>query len=204
METLTGLVTWGVATAALPGETETGDRHLVRKMGGSVLVAAIDGLGHGSEAAAAAQAAARILDRHVADPLPALLRRCHDGLSGTRGVALSVASYRSADRLLTWLGVGNVEGLILRADPRAGLADESLLLRPGVAGARLPDLQPSVVTVRPRDILIFATDGVRGDFARGLRREEAPQRLADQILARCAKGTDDALVLVARFDERSP
>jgi phosphoserine phosphatase RsbX len=204
METVSGPAVWGVAAAALPGQAEIGDRHLVLEIGGGVLLAVIDGLGHGAEAAAAADAALRILELHAGEPLPRLVRRCHDGLAGTRGVALSIASYTTAERRLAWLGVGNVEGLLLRSDAGAGHADESLLLRPGVAGARLPDLQPSVVAILPDDTLIFATDGVRSDFARGLRRGDGPQRLADQILARHGKGTDDALVLVARFGGGGP
>jgi len=52
------LIEWGVATLALPGETQSGDRHLVKPVGSTVLVAVVDGLGHGAEAATAAQAAA--------------------------------------------------------------------------------------------------------------------------------------------------
>ena len=51
----------------------------------------------------------------------------------------------------------------------------------------------------PRGTLIFATDGIRGGFAEGLPTDATPQELADHILARHGKGTDDALVLVARY-----
>jgi hypothetical protein len=44
----------------------------------------------------------------------------------------------------------------------------------------------------------MATDGVRPGFAEGLPLKEPPQQLAERILARDGKGTDDALVLVAR------
>src|SRR5438552_424629 len=49
------------------------------------------------------------------------------------------------------------------------------------------------------DLLIFATDGIRGGFTEGLPTDATPQQLADEILARYGKGTDDALVLVARY-----
>jgi len=55
------------------------------------------------------------------------------------------------------------------------------------------------VPVAPGDLLIFATDGIREGFAEGLPTDATPQQLADQILARSGKGTDDALVLVARY-----
>jgi hypothetical protein len=47
--------------------------------------------------------------------------------------------------------------------------------------------------------VIFATDGIKQDFAQGLRPGLTPQGLADDILARCYKGGDDALVLAVRY-----
>ncbi len=100
---------------------------------------------------------------------------------------------------MTWLGVGNVEGVLLSAGGEAGLARESVLLRGGVVGYRLPPLRPAVLTIRPGDTLILATDGIRGGFVSQLTSGEPPQQMADGILARHGKGTDDALVLVARY-----
>ena len=62
---------------------------------------------------------------------------------------------------MTWLGVGNVEGVLIRADTRATPAAESVLLRGGVVGYQLPALQASVVPVSRGDLLILATDGIR-------------------------------------------
>ena len=46
----------GVATLPLPGEPESGDLSLVKRIGSGTLVAVVDGLGHGQEAASAAHA----------------------------------------------------------------------------------------------------------------------------------------------------
>jgi len=46
---------------------------------------------------------------------------------------------------------------------------------------------------------VFASDGIATGFLSDVSAKEDPQRLADQILARHGKGTDDALVLVARY-----
>ena len=100
---------------------------------------------------------------------------------------------------MTWLGVGNIEGRLLRADPQAQPLRESLILRGGVVGRHLPTAYASLVAVAPGDILIFATDGIRSDFSEGLTGSEVPQRTADRILAQYGKHTDDALVLVARY-----
>src|SRR5256885_9620476 len=44
----------------------------------------------------------------------------------------------------------------------------------------------------PSDTLIMATDGIRSGFATRLATESSPQEIAESILARFAKGTDDA------------
>ena len=192
------MLEWGLATLALPGHAESGDRHVVQPFPNGVLVAAVDGLGHGEEAAAAAKLAVSILERHAQEEVIALLRRCHEALRGTRGVVMSLASFRAPDSMLTWLGVGNVEGILLRDAANANPRRESLLLRGGMVGAELPPLRVSVIPVMRGDTLIFATDGIREGFTEGLALSDPPQQLADRILARYTKGTDDALVLVAR------
>ena len=193
------LIDWGVATLALAGEAESGDLHLVKPVGRGVLVAAVDGLGHGAEAAAAARTAVTTLDRHADEFLIPVVRKCHEALIGTRGVVMSLAYLDGAKRTLTWLGIGNVEGVLLHPDARARRARCSLVTRGGIVGSELPPLRADVQPVAPGDLLIFATDGIRGGFAEGLPTDATPQELADHILARHGKGTDDALVLVARY-----
>ncbi len=198
------LIDWGVATLALAGEAESGDLHLVKPVGRGVLVAAVDGLGHGAEAAAAARAAVTALDRHADEFLIPVVRKCHEALIGTRGVVLSLAYLDGAKRTLTWLGIGNVEGVLLHADARARRARGSLVTRGGIVGSELPPLRADVQPVAPGDLLIFATDGIRGGFAEGLPPDATPQQPADHLLARHGKGTDDALVLVARYAGGGP
>jgi hypothetical protein len=45
-----------------------------------VLLGAVDGLGHGAEAAAAACAAVTLLEAHRSEPVVDLVLRCHAGL----------------------------------------------------------------------------------------------------------------------------
>jgi len=125
-------------------------------------------------------------------------------LRSTRGVVISLAAFNAVDETMTWVGVGNVEGVLLRADPTVDPGNESLLLRSGVVGSRLPLLHASIVPVMRGDTLIFATDGIRSEFAQRLALGDGPQQLADRILAQYAKGTDDALVLVARYVGEAP
>jgi len=200
METMDlGAVEWGVASTVLTGQSESGDHHVVCAFPDGVLVAVLDGLGHGDEAAAAATKAVRVLEAHAQEPIISLVRRCHEELRATRGVVMSVASFSISYGVMTWLGVGNVQGVLQHSGTQRLKAQEALLLRGGVVGIQLPSLEAAVVPVLPGDILIFATDGLRGDFAQGPLEANTLQKAADNILARFARGNDDALVLVAKF-----
>jgi hypothetical protein len=198
------LLEWGVARLTCPGEAVCGDLHLVEPFPGGVLVAVVDGLGHGEEAARAAEAAIATLRTYAREPILHLLERCHHGLRDTRGAVLTVASFNASDGMMTWVGVGSVEGVLLRAGDGVTPAREEVVLYGGVVGLLLPPLRGFATRVAPGDRLVLATDGVRSGVADGLRREESPQALADHILAHGAKGTDDALVLVARYQGGTP
>jgi len=191
-------IEWGYASRARPGQATSGDLPVVKAFPGGVLIAALDGIGHGDEAAAAARAAGAILAAHAADPITALFQRCHEALRATRGVVMSVASLDVSRGLIKWLGVGNVEGVLLRKRS-VNAAEESLLLRAGVVGLRLPSLSIDTVPVFEGDTLILATDGIQSSFARGLAESQGPSRAAESILAKHGKTNDDALVLVVRF-----
>ena len=193
------LLHWGVATLALAGQRESGDLHLVRPLEGGACVAVVDGLGHGGEAAAAAKAAVATVERFAHEPPLSVVQRCHEALIGSRGVVMSIATFDAARGTMTWLGVGNVEGVLQHADWSERSARVSLVTRGGIVGGELPAVQAAIVPVTPGDTLVFATDGVRQEFVADISLREPPQRLADQILARFGKGTDDALVLVARY-----
>jgi len=205
--TVTGAFTpaidWGVASRALPGESATGDLHVVEPIAGGVLVGVLDALGHGGEAAATARIAAETLIRDARLPMQMLIEQCHKALIGTRGVVLSLAIFDVAQSTMTWLGVGDVEGVLVLADPEAVPKHTGLATRGGIVGATLPSARPWVIPVSAGDTLIFTTDGIRSGSTAGLTLGGTPQQIADLILSRGFKGTDDALVLVARFgDER--
>jgi phosphoserine phosphatase RsbX len=197
----TAHIEWSVAASPMPGETESGDRYWAHATAGGMLFAVMDGLGHGPEAAAASDLAIATLERYTGDPVIELLLRCHEALRETRGVAMSLAAFDTEHAMLTWIGVGNVEGSILHRD--AQIPCDGLLLRNGVVGNHLPPLRSASLALRPGDILIMATDGVAAE--RELRVLDGDlDAVAKGILARGGKGTDDALVLVARYRGTQP
>lgn len=186
-----------MAARPIAGEHVSGDRH-VAVSSTRLVVAVIDGLGHGPEAAHAAGRAAEIVETHPDERPDALLRRCHDALRNTRGAAMTVASIDPVVGEMTWLGVGNVQATVLQRRTRDARR-EWVPLRGGVVGYLLPALRPGTVRLQRDDVLVLATDGVRPVFGEWPAPAEAPQDVADRILADQSRGTDDALVLVARY-----
>ncbi len=192
-------IDWGVVTMPMEGHAESGDHHLVKEVPEGSLLAVVDGLGHGAEAAEAAKQAIAALEAFAHESIIALLKRCNEQVRNTRGVVMSLALINVNEETLTWLGVGNVEGVLLRADAGAKPPRENILLRGGLLGPQLPPLRASVLTLSRGDTLIFATDGIHTGFAEGVNIKEPAQQIAEGICKRHNKGTDDALVLVARY-----
>ena len=190
---------WGLASATLAGQSESGDAHLVKAVETGLLLAVVDGLGHGAEAAVAAQRAIASLANCESHSVIVQLRHCHGALRWTRGAVMCLAALNVGDNTMTWIAVGNVEGVLSRADPRTSRPMESVVQRNGVVGERLPTLQATVTSIAKGDLLVFTTDGIRRDFRRGLAAGPRPQPLADRILEEHRKETDDALVLVAEY-----
>lgn len=196
------VIEWVSAGRPLEGSgpgSESGDLEVVVAFEGGALVGVIDGLGHGPEAALAARAAARILEAHAHEPVVTLVEKCHAGLRKTRGAVMTLASFEARTSSLTWVGVGNVEGVLLREHSTARTRWESVVARGGVVGFQLPPLRPSTLVVSPGDILALATDGIRNSFTSELALRENLQETASVILADHSKQSDDALVVIARY-----
>jgi phosphoserine phosphatase RsbX len=189
-----GPLRWATAARALPGESESGDRALVLPRGEGVLVAVVDGLGHGDEASLAAQLAIEVISEQPDEDLVEMVCRCHERLRRTRGAVVAVADVQPSGSL-RWTGVGNIEAVLVRDD---GGAREHALMFGGVLGMQVPRLRPSTLQLQPGDWLILATDGIARGFTSSLQLDE-PQAAADRILERHADTRDDALVFVGRY-----
>jgi serine/threonine protein phosphatase PrpC len=112
---------------------------------------------------------------------------------------MSLAVFNTNENTITWLGVGNVEGVLFRRQNHVLPGQESLLQRNGILGDYLSRLLPSVIPVSAGDILIFASDGISGEFTEIADLKASPQQIADRILTEFGGERDDALVLVARY-----
>ena len=193
------LVEWSVAGRPMPGQAVSGDLHVVEYFDRGVLLAAIDGLGHGQDAQIAAKAAAGVLKASPSESVVALVQSCHVALARTRGAVMTVAAIDLETRTMTWTGVGNVEARLFRSRPGHNRVCEHILLLNVIVGLKLPALQAASVPLAPGDLLVFVTDGIQSGFESSVNLYEPSSQVADRILRQHSKRTDDALVLVARY-----
>ncbi len=185
-----------MASVVAPGHRDSGDECCVRSIDHRTMIAVLDGLGHGPAAAAAARHGVGLLEQSQASDLVTLIRECHTGLRGTRGVVMSIAIVDSIAGTMSWIGVGNVRATVWCPQSSTW---QSLVLRSGVLGDVLPQLRASVVPLNAGDTLVMTTDGVDPVIDDRLLRSDSLQASADRILARCRTGHDDAMVLLARY-----
>jgi phosphoserine phosphatase RsbX len=192
-------VEWGVATRCRRGEATNGDLSVITLLPDGALVSAIDGLGHGLEAARAARTVGDVIRDTRSHDLVSLVERCHTALKGTRGAVISLAFLSSSRSRMTWLGVGNVEGRLMSGVPSATRTKGSLAVASGLPGHELPDVSTATLDLRPGDILLLATDGIAPAFADSLDVSGSPQAISDRILHDHSKANDDALVVAVRY-----
>jgi hypothetical protein len=127
-----------------------------------------------------------------------MLKECHQKLARSRGVAAAVASIHVAKSLVTWVSIGNVEGVLVRADSKS--KPQSIIQHGGIVGYQMPRL-PSIesLPIRAGDRLCFATDGIKSGFAEAVGPRDPVEECAARVLERFEDPRDDALVLVAEY-----
>ena len=194
-----GFVTWGSAIRCRPGQATAADMAVVERVGDTVIVAAVDGSGHGPEAVRAAQITVGVLADYDREDVTVVAERCHRALRGSRGAAVSIAVLSALTRTLTWVAVGNVEGRLVRAGTTVQPPAVALRLPGGVSGHQLPRLRPATLPLRVGDVLVLATDGIRPAFADRVDLTGTPQTIADRIAREHWNAVDDALAVVVRY-----
>jgi hypothetical protein len=189
----------GVAERPLPGEHRSGDRAVLSAYDGGALVAAIDGLGHGGAAADAAATAAAVIAEQPDQAPKRLIEACHAALARTRGVVMTLAWFDLAAGSLSWTGVGNVEGRLVRAPGGERAPTQGAFTLGGVVGYNLPAIRVTSTELAPGDVIVLVTDGIDSGFAEAIVAAGTAQEIADRILAEHGRASDDALAVVVRY-----
>ena len=187
----------GARSRPYPGYKVNGDAYVVRfsRTEGAV-AAVIDGLGHGVEAHEAAQAACDLIEANAQLELPALFQALHQRLRRTRGAVIAAAHIDLQAAQLTFLGVGNIEGVLL--GPQGA---QQLVCTGGIVGHTMRTPRPFVHPWSSESLLLLCSDGIRSGWRTELGPSltaSHPDGLVNVIIGGYARETDDATVLGIR------
>ena len=187
----------GFVRRALNDARECGDVGRYWRWKDKIVLCLADGLGHGPKAEEAAEAAVARVGECLGQPLPAVFAHCDEKISHTRGAAMGIAVVDTGTGALTYAGVGNTRIAI------CGAKTTSLLSASGIVGGGYAALHPETVRLVPGDVVAMYTDGIMTEinlaaYAPSLRVD--PQELSEHILNDWSRWTDDAAVLVFRYE----
>lgn len=186
----------GAVSLAAPGERVCGDGWAFALGGERAFLLVADGLGHGPDAAEAAQAAIAVFTEQPMREPREQLREVHAGLRHTRGAAVMMLSADAAAGSVRSAGAGNVVGRLV-----SGTSDRSILSQHGTAGVTIRSPEEVATPWPPHALLLVCSDGIETRWkpemlAPVLGRDPT---LAAALLARDhCRGRDDATVAVLR------
>lgn len=187
---------FGAVCLPLAGEEESGDAWAISRSAACIALLMADGLGHGPDAAVAANAA---VDTFALQPTlaPALqLEACHHALRSTRGVALAVALVDCDRDEICFAGVGNISASVTDAHGRRQMMSHN-----GIVGHNMRKAQQLRYPCADGALVIMHSDGIATQWELasypGLI-DCVPAIIAAVLLRDHARVRDDAAVLVLR------
>jgi anti-sigma regulatory factor (Ser/Thr protein kinase) len=186
----------GAISLAAPGEVVCGDAWALAVDETKAAILVVDGLGHGPDAARAADEAVRIFSGEPWMAPREQLARLHAGLRGTRGAALSVLRADGEAGTIRSAGAGNVLARLV-----SGTSDRTLLGQHGTAGLQIRTPEEVSTPWPAHALLVVYSDGIESRWQPEVLQPVLSRHplLAAAILVRDhCRGRDDATVLVLR------
>ena len=191
----------GAVSILAPNEVVCGDAWRVIEQGGELAVMVADGLGHGPQAAAAADLAADTFGRDPFGDAALFFERANRDLIGSRGAAVACARI-DANGGVSYAGVGNIAGRLLGASESRGLPTQN-----GTVGMQMSKAVQSATYEWPaHGMLIMHSDGLTGHWTLetypGLLVRH-PAVVAGVLSRDALRGRDDATVVVVALARES-
>jgi anti-sigma regulatory factor (Ser/Thr protein kinase) len=182
-----------------PGERHCGDAWVTDSTPERTALLVVDGLGHGWEAAEAAQEAVTTFRKRAQSKPSEMLGYIHEALKKTRGAVAAVAEVRPREGALVYAGVGNISAVVLSGSG----ASRSLVSHNGTLGVATSRIQ-EFKSEWPRDgVLVMHSDGLqsRWDLSStsypGLLSRH-PALIGGALLRDFRRQRDDASVVVIK------
>ncbi|MFP5228135.1 MAG: SpoIIE family protein phosphatase [Acidobacteriota bacterium] len=179
-----------------PGERLCGDAWAFHRTEERMGVLIADGLGHGREAAEAAQEAVATFRKRQELAPREILGYLHDSLKKTRGAVAAVAEIRPKEGFLIYAGVGNIS-----ASVQTGAQSRSLVSHNGTLGMVTSRIQEFQTPWTRESILVLHSDGVQAKWDlssyAGLAARH-PAIIGAALLRDFRRQRDDASVVVVK------
>ncbi len=189
-----------VGAVCLPvlGEQACGDAWAMKAGCDRILFMLADGLGHGPDAATAANLAVAIFEKYAPRSPEVMLSLIHKGLQSTRGAAVSVVEVDVNEHLVRYAGVGNLSGLIITGDTSRQMVSNN-----GTAGVEARTIHVFTYPWTNNALLILHSDGIATHWSLadypGLALKH-PSLIAGVLFRDHQRLRDDSTIVVAKAD----
>jgi anti-sigma regulatory factor (Ser/Thr protein kinase) len=186
----------GAVLDPYPGEETCGDRWIAERGRTGPTLLLVDGSGHGPLAAHAAETATRAFADNVDKECVPLVEAIHRALAPTRGAALAVARVDTMERVVRFVGIGNIGATLV-----SGIDPRRMASYNGTAGHLSPRIREFTYPFTDRPLVILHSDGLSArweiDSYPGLAANH-PAIVAGVLFRDHRRGRDDAAVVAMR------
>jgi anti-sigma regulatory factor (Ser/Thr protein kinase) len=179
-----------------PGETVSGDGHLIKQDKNGIHIFFADGLGHGQAAHEAVQTGLQAFHSVRIESPVEMLRHIHDQVRKTRGMVGTIVSYNKTENEWTFCGIGNISNRTY-----TGLLFKSYMSYNGIIGLNIPGtMKDARIPGEKNQHLILCSDGIRTRW--DLTKYPSVFKYDSIILAAClykdfSRRNDDTSILIA-------
>lgn len=186
----------GAVNDACPGEMVSGDAWAHASTPQSQVLFLVDGTGHGPLAAAAAAAAIKSFAPNADKESTLAAHNIHRALAPTRGGAIALAQMGLGEKIVRYVGVGNIVGVI---GDSSGV--KRMVSNHGTAGHLAPRIREFSYPYEQGAVVVLHSDGLssKWDFKDypGLMACH-PSVIAGVLFRDHRRGRDDATVVAMR------
>ena len=173
--------------------TPNGDAYFIKEFDNKLLVAVIDGEGHGESAAIAANSLIDILERDFKLPLSDIIKNFHVKLKhsgNTRNAVVGLCLI--SENKLTFCGVGNVDVRVIGEHIHP-------FSKAGLVGKNITTIVEQTYDCTGKEILIMYSDGISAKFSiKDLPLDKTAQEITEFIDKNYGRGRDDQTVMVVK------
>jgi phosphoserine phosphatase RsbX len=183
----------GIVNRCAEGERVCGDGYTIDQQPDALLVSVVDGLGHGPNAAIAADAFASVVNGNTDMTLSEMMAAANEHLSHTRGAAAALLRITSSTERIDFVGVGNIHLHTVTPEPI------NPVCAPGIVGHRLRKIVPFGFRMPEWGLFALCSDGISSRIEFEAFENLEAQAVAEALLETHGKTYDDATCVVVKY-----